>query len=282
MALPQPSKPSALTSSPAAKPATPDSANCPAWHHMDLPDVMRRLGVERSTGLSGSEAARRLIEGGSNELLFTAPKSAWRIVWEQLAALMTVILILAAAISALLGDYLDAVAIGAIVFLNALLGFVQEYRAERAIQSLRKLTVPAVRVRRDALLDEIPSTQLVPGDLLLLETGNLIAADCRIVQSVNLQTQESALTGESLPVPKTSERLAEPATPLADRRNMVYRGTFVVAGRGEAVVTEIGMRTEIGRIAGLIHQVADEAHRSNAGSVSLPKALRPPLSCSWD
>jgi Ca2+-transporting ATPase len=225
---------------------------------MDLPGVMRRLGVERSTGLSGSEAARRLIEGGSNELLFTAPKSAWRIVWEQLAALMTVILILAAAISALLGDYLDAVAIGAIVFLNALLGFVQEYRAERAIQSLRKLTVPAVRVRRDALLDEIPSTQLVPGDLLLLETGNLIAADCRIVQSVNLQTQESALTGESLPVPKTSERLAEPATPLADRRNMVYRGTFVVAGRGEAVVTEIGMRTEIGRIAGLIHQVADE------------------------
>ena len=257
MALPQSSKSSALTSLAATPPAA-DSARRPPWHEMNLQDVMRRLDVEPSTGLSGSEAARRFVERGGNELLLKGPKSAWRVVWEQVAAFMIVILILAAAISAMLGDYLDAAAIGAIVFLNALLGFVQEYRAERAVQSLRKLTVPGVRVRRNNLVDEILSTELVPGDLLLLETGNLVAADGRIVQSVNLQTQESALTGESLPIPKTSERLPEPATPLADRRNMVYRGTFVVAGRGEAVVTETGMHTEIGRIAGMIHQVADE------------------------
>src|SRR6185437_5984213 len=103
---------------------------------------------------------------------------------------------------------------------------MQEYRAERAIQSLRKLTVPVVRVRRDAQVEELPSTRLVPGDLLLLESGNLIAADCRVVESVDLQTQESALTGESQPVLKISEKLGESATPLADRRNMVYRGTF--------------------------------------------------------
>ena len=240
---------------------------------MDLQDVLRRFSVEPTTGLSGSEAARRLVESGGNELLLKGPKSVWRIIWEQLAALMIVILILAAVISAMLSDYLDAVAIGAIVFLNALLGFVQEYRAERAIQSLRKLAIPIVRVRRNNLVEEIPSTQLVPGDLLLLETGNLIAADCRIVQTVNLQTQESALTGESQPVLKTSVRLREPGTPLADRRNMVYRGTFVVTGRGEAVVTETGMRTEIGRIAGLIHQVANERAPLQRRLAGLAKSL---------
>lgn len=234
------------------------SARSLAWHNMQVSDVLVQLAVEPSTGLEQTEANRRLIEHGSNELRVTGIKSAWRIAWEQLTALMMVILIVAAAISALLGDYLDAATIGAIVLLNGFLGFMQEYRAERAIQSLRKLTVPVVRVRRDAQVKELPSTRLVPGDLLLLESGNLIAADCRVVESVDLQTQESALTGESQPVLKISEKLVEPATPLADRRNMVYRGTFVAAGRGEAVVTETGMRTELGRIAGLIHRVVDE------------------------
>jgi len=230
----------------------------PDWHNMESSEVLLHLGVEPSTGLHEDVAARRLVENGSNELQLAGTKTAWRIAWEQLTALMIIILILAAVISALLGDYLDAVTIGAIVLLNALLGFVQEYRAERAIQSLKKLTVPVVRVRRDAQVKELTSTCLVPGDLLFLETGNLIPADCRIVHSVDLATQESALTGESLPVLKTSEKLTEPEVPLADRRNMAYRGTFVARGRGEAVVTETGMRTELGRIAGLIHRVADE------------------------
>ena len=228
------------------------------WHNMELSDVLLELAVELSAGLHEEEAVRRLSENGSNEIRVTGTKSAWRIAWEQLIALMIVILILAAVISALLGDYLDAVTISAIVLLNAILGFVQEYRAERAIQSLRKLTVPVARVRRDAQVKELTSTRLVPGDLLLLETGNVVPADCRIVRSVDLATQESALTGESLPVLKMSEKLAEPDVPLADRRNMVYRGTFVARGRGEAVVTETGMRTELGRIAGLIHRVVDE------------------------
>ena len=225
---------------------------------MDLSAVLEHFAVEPTTGLSAMGAKQRLVENGANELLAAARRNAWRILWEQLSALMIVILILAAAISALLGDYLDAGAIAAIVFLNALLGFVQEYRAERAVESLRNLAVPVIRVRRDTLVQEILSTQLVPGDLLLLETGNLIAADCRIVQSVNLETQEAALTGESQPVSKTSERVRERDAALADRRNMLYRGTFVAGGRGEAVVTETGMHTELGRIAGLIERVVNE------------------------
>ena len=182
------------------------------WHNMELSDVLLELAVELSAGLHEEEAVRRLSENGSNEIRVTGTKSAWRIAWEQLIALMIVILILAAVISALLGDYLDAVTISAIVLLNAILGFVQEYRAERAIQSLRKLTVPVARVRRDAQVKELTSTRLVPGDLLLLETGNVVPADCRIVRSVDLATQESALTGESLPVLKMSEKLAEPSS----------------------------------------------------------------------
>ena len=151
---------------------------------MELSDVLLQLAVELSAGLHEEEAVRRLIENGSNEIRVTGTKSAWRLAWEQLTALMIVILILAAVISALLGDYLDAVTISAIVLLNALLGFVQEYRAERAIQSLRKHTVPVARVRRDAQVKELASTRLVPGDLLLLETGNVVPADCRIVRSV--------------------------------------------------------------------------------------------------
>jgi Ca2+-transporting ATPase len=169
------------------QPPTPTKSS--EWHSMELRDVLLEMDVEPSTGLSERVAARRLLEYGKNELRMTGTNSAWHIVWEQLTALMMVMLILAAAISALLRDYLDAVAIGAIILLNALLGFVQEYRAERAIQSLRKLTVTIVRVRRDARIKELPTTRLVPGDLLLLETGNLIAADCRIVQGVELQTR---------------------------------------------------------------------------------------------
>jgi Ca2+-transporting ATPase len=171
---------------------------------------------------------------------------------------MVVILILAATISVLLGDYLDSIAILVIVFLNGLLGFIQEYRAEHAIQALKKLTVPITKIRRDSHVREIFATELVPGDVLLLEAGNCVPADCRLLETANLQTQEAALTGESEPVRKISSALQASDAPLAERRNMAYQGTFVTHGRGEAVVTETGMDTELGRIAGLIQRVEVE------------------------
>jgi Ca2+-transporting ATPase len=168
---------------------------------------------------------------------------------------MVMLLIVAALISTLLGDYKDAVAIGVIVILNALLGFRQEYSAEKALAALERLAVPMVRVRRDGEVREIRAPTLVPGDVILLESGNAVAADCRLLSSAGLQTHEAALTGESEPITKTTEAMPEAVFPVADRRSMVYMGTFVTGGRGEAVVTETGMRTELGRLAELIRSV---------------------------
>ncbi len=219
---------------------------------------MQRLASAAAAGLSEAEAARRLAQYGRNELTGSGIKSPWLILREQATELMVIILIVAAAISAALTDYRDALAIAAIVALNVLLGFSQEYRAERAMAALKKLTVPSVRVRRGGGVREISAVELVPGDIVLLEAGNLVASDCRVLESANLQTQESALTGESLPVPKISEALEPAELPLADRRNMAYMGTYIAAGRGEAVVAETGMRTELGRIAGMIQTVKRE------------------------
>jgi P-type Ca2+ transporter type 2C len=228
------------------------------WYQQDTPEVLRELATNSGAGLSEAEAARRLAEHGRNELIGTGIRSPWHILWEQLTALMVIILIIAAVVSAFLGDYKDAVAIAAIVVLNAVLGFSQEYRAEKAIAALKKLSVPSVKVRRDGHVREIQSTLLVPGDILLLEAGNSVAADSRLWESAELQTQEAALTGESEPIRKITEAIPEAELPLGDRRNMLYMGTFVTAGRGQAVVTETGMRTELGCIAALIQNVRHE------------------------
>ena len=145
-----------------------------------------------------------------------------------------------------------------IVILDALLGFSQEYQAEKAVAALKKLAVPSVLVRRDREVRKIHSTLLVPGDIVLLEAGNFVAADCRLLSSTRLQTQEAALTGESEPIKKTTEAIAQADLPLGDRHNMAYMGTFVANGHGEAVVTATGMRTELGRIATLIQKVDQE------------------------
>ena len=228
------------------------------WHQLDSDAVLRELKADVIAGLSEAEANYRLKEYGPNELVEHGVKSPWLIFWGQLNELMVIILIVAAAISALLKDYKDAIAIGVIVVLNALLGFVQEYRAERAMFALKKLAAPSVKARRDGEVREVSAARLVPGDILLLEAGNLVAADCRVLESANLQTQEASLTGESQPVRKTSGALGLPEVPLGDRHNMAYMGTFITAGRGEAIVTETGMRTEFGRIAGMIHGVERE------------------------
>ena len=225
------------------------------WHELDSIVVVQMLKSDAAKGLAAPDAAQRLSDYGRNELEARGIKSPWRIVWEQLTALMVLILIGAGVVSILLGDYNDGIAIGAIVLLDVLLGFTQEYRAEKAIVALKKLAVPHVRVRRDAQAQEIPSPLLVPGDIVLLEAGNLVPADCRVIESANLQTQEASLTGESQPVRKIAGELRDPDVSLGDRRNMVYMGTFISDGRGQAIVTETGMRTELGRIAQMIHGV---------------------------
>ncbi|MCC6365394.1 MAG: ATPase, partial [Bryobacterales bacterium] len=192
----------------------------PDWHRKERDEVLLELGSSESTGLTQAAAAQRLAEVGSNELTGTGIKSPWAILWEQLTALMVVILIIAGIVSALLGDFKDAIAIGAIVVLNAILGFTQEYRAEKAMAALKKLSVPAARVRRDGTVREISSTELVPGEIVFLEAGNYVPADGRLIENAALQAQEAALTGESEAVHKVTGAIDQPELPLGDRRNM--------------------------------------------------------------
>lgn len=227
-----------------------------AWHTSEAAEVLRALGTDAGSGLSNEEAARRLEERGPNELEEKGGRGPWAILWEQFTSAMIVILIVAAVASALLGDYEDSVAITVIVVLNAALGFGQEYRAERAMAALKRMSAPRVKVRREGHVREVSTRELVPGDLVLLEAGNLVPADGRLVEAANLRVQESALTGESEPVEKDVAALEGEDIPLGDRADMVYSSTVVTRGRGLYVVTETGMATELGNIAAMI-QAAD-------------------------
>lgn len=228
------------------------------WHTLETPHLLQSLQTTLEHGLSSAEAAKRRESLGPNTLIERGAKSPLKILWEQFSAVMVLILIAASALSAFLGKWTEAASILAIVVLFGLLGFFQEYRAERAIAALKKLAVPNVRVRRAGELQEISARDLVPGDVVLLEAGNLLPADVRLLESVNLRIQEAALTGESEPVEKDAAPITKPDAPLGDRRNMGYMGTVVTYGRGTAVVVETGMRTELGKIATLIQNTSDE------------------------
>ena len=209
------------------------------------------------SGLEPEVAAERLIEIGPNRIEEVQGRSRFAIFVDQFKGFLTYVLVAAALISAFLGDWIEAVAILAIVVLNAIMGYAQESKAEEAMAALNEMAVPTVRVRRGGTLVEISSLDLVPGDRVLLETGNVIPADGRLVESSNLQIEEAALTGESEPVSKDAEVVFESERALAERRNMVYSGTVVTMGRGELIVTATGMTTEIGKIASLIQAVED-------------------------
>jgi P-type Ca2+ transporter type 2C len=228
------------------------------WHDLPIADVLQRLGTDAVRGLGADEAARRLEALGANELPETESRSAGRILWDQFCTTMVILLIVAGLISLALQDYKDAVAIFAIVILNAAFGFAQEYRAEKAMQALRRLAAPLVKVRRDGNLEERPARELVSGDVVLIETGGIVGADCRLWEAIHLQTNEAALTGESAPVEKSADELPRESVPLAERRNMVYQGTIVNTGRGIAVVTATGARTELGRIAEMLGKIEHE------------------------
>jgi P-type Ca2+ transporter type 2C len=228
------------------------------WYQLEANEVLDRFSTDANNGLSDRAVEQRLKQYGLNELKERALKSPWQIIWEQLTALIVVVLIVAAIISASIGDYKDTIAILAVVIFNALLGFNQEYRAGQALAALKRMAVPTVKVCRDRRLAEMPALQLVPGDIVLLEAGNLVPADCRLLESVNLRLQESTFTGEAEPVEKVSSAIAADRLNLADRRNMVYMGTAIVYGRGKAVVTETGMHTELGKIADSIQSIDGE------------------------
>ncbi|MEJ2746976.1 MAG: cation-translocating P-type ATPase [Anaerolineae bacterium] len=225
------------------------------WYKSEVDDVVNKLATSPKSGLSDEEAKQRLQQYGLNELIEKGAKSPWLILWDQIKEVMVVILLVAAAVSAVLGEYNDVIVIMAIVILNAILGFTQEYRAEQAIAALKKLSVPTVKVRRSDRIVEISARQLVPGDIVLLESGNLIPADGRLLESVNLKVQEAALTGESEPVGKSTGVMTGDHLTLGDRKNMVFMGTVTTYGRGTAVITETGMNTELGNIAGLLQTV---------------------------
>jgi P-type Ca2+ transporter type 2C len=229
------------------------------WHALELTELVRKLGADPVRGLSLQEANRRLREHGPNLLKERGLKSPWAILREQLTASMVLILIVAAVVSALLGDWKDTLAIGVIVVLNALLGFRQEYKAEQAVAALKSLAVPTVRVLREGAVEERSAQALVPGDVVLLEAGNIVPADGRLLESATLRVQEAALTGESEPVEKDWQSRPLADVPVSDRRNMVYMGTAVTYGRARAVVIETGMQTELGRIADLIQTVEEGA-----------------------
>jgi P-type Ca2+ transporter type 2C len=225
------------------------------WYKLNNAEVLQTLGTDSENGLSEAEVARRFAKYGANELIENGLKSPWLILREQLTETMVIILLIAAVISAVMGDYKDAIAILAIVLLNTILGFNQEYRAEKAMAALKKLAVPMVRVRREGYTEEISARQLVSGDIVLLEAGNLVPADCRLLESANLRIQEATLTGESEAVEKDILAIAAPDLPLGDRRNMAYMGTVITYGRGLAVITATGMETELGAIATMIQTV---------------------------
>ncbi|HEY3229434.1 MAG TPA: HAD-IC family P-type ATPase, partial [Roseiflexaceae bacterium] len=227
-------------------------------------DVIAVLGSDAARGLTTEEARRRLAQYGPNELQAESPIPAWRKFLAQFQDVLIILLLIAAAISLIVWLYerdeplpFEALVIFAIVLLNGILGFVQEERAERSVAALRAMAAAEASVLREGQLQRVPATDLVPGDIIAIEEGDTIPADGRLIRSIALQLAEASLTGESLPVSKDTDPLLEDVG-LGDRSNMVFSGTAATYGRGRAVVTATGMQTEMGKIAGLLHQTKSE------------------------
>ncbi len=228
------------------------------WYERTATEALEELGTNSQNGLSSPTIEQRQAEFGPNELIEHGGRGPWVIFFQQFTSVLVIVLIVAALLSLLLRDYEDAVVIMLIVVLNAALGFHQEYNAEKSMAALKELAVPMVRVRRGGRVSEISAKELVPGDVVLLEAGNLVPADLRLLTSVNLRAEEAALTGESVPSEKNAEAVYDSGQAVGDRLNMAYMGTTITYGRGEGVVTQTGMNTELGRIAELLQTVEHE------------------------
>jgi len=224
----------------------------PTWHLLSPEDTLQAMGTDPVVGLSVEAAAERLAASGPNVIVDSARRTGFNIFLHQFTDFMILVLLAAALISGVIGEWQDTVAILVIVVLNAVVGAVQEYRAERAVAALRMMAAPEAQVLRGGGTLACPAAELVPGDLVILEAGNVVPADLRLVEAVELQLDESALTGESHTVEKAVMALDDPELSLGDRVNMSYKGTLVTRGRGLGVAVATGMESELGRIASLL------------------------------
>ncbi|HVT30568.1 MAG TPA: HAD-IC family P-type ATPase, partial [Lacipirellulaceae bacterium] len=240
-----------------AKPPRGASA-APHWWTLPADDVLRRLSTDANAGLSAAEVTKRREKHGFNQLPEEPPVPLWKKILSQFQELIIWILLAAAVISGLIGDWIDTAAILAIVLLNAAISLFQEEHASRALTALQKLSSPIVKVVRQGVLETVPSRALVPGDRIELEAGDHVPADARLLRAFGLCTQEAALTGESIPVDKQADVVLSDGAPLGDRRNMVFMGTVASAGKASAVVVATGMATELGQIAGLLQRFKPE------------------------
>ena len=239
------------------KPASPSQSPSP-WHSLPIEQVTQALGVTVATGLANEEAARRLETYGPNELAERPRPGFWQLLLAQFNNFLVIILIVAAVLSLILGETIEAGAIMAIVVLNAILGVVQEGKAEEALAALKKMAAPEAQVLRDGHRITIPARELVPGDVVFLEAGNYVPADLRLVESVNLKIDEASLTGESVPVEKVAHVTLAEEIPLGDRVNSAFMGSTVTYGRGRGIVVATGMQTQIGLIAEMIQSYEEE------------------------
>src|SRR5690606_22574272 len=223
------------------------------WYRLEVDDVAARLEVDPRSGLTPGEAGERLARHGHNELADAARRPAWKRFLDQFRDTMVYILLVAAVVSAAVGDLKDPIVIGVVLLLNAIMGFVQENRADDALAALRSMLETVVRVRRGGEVMEVSGRDLVPGDVVLLDAGDRIPADGRFAKAASTSVDESTLTGESVPVEKVDTAIVEDGeVPLAERTNLGYMNTTVVRGRAELLVTETGMSTEVGRLAGML------------------------------
>jgi Ca2+-transporting ATPase len=226
------------------------------WHQLEIGEIFEKLG-SKPQGISPEKAEQRLKKYGPNELEEKKKKPLWLVFLHQFKDLMILILLVAAVISGLVGDMKDSIVIAVIVVINAVVGFIQEYRAEKAMEALKKMSAAEARVRRNNSVQKISASLLVPGDVVLLEAGDMVPADLRLTESHALKLEEASLTGESYPIEKITAALPEEVSQLGDRTNMAYKSTLVTYGRGTGVVVATGMKTEIGSIARMLQ--GDEA-----------------------
>jgi Ca2+-transporting ATPase len=237
--------------------AAPAAADEPVWHVLSIDAAVSAVAGNAADGLGTAAAQSRLQAHGPNRLAGTPPRSPWRLFFGQFRSLLILLLVLAAALAAAIGKIPDALVILTVLVLNAVLGFYQEYRAEQSLAVLKKMLPAQARVRRDQKMQVLAAEQLVPGDIVLLEAGERVPADGRLIAAVAFEINESTLTGEALPVAKQAAALEAAATPLAERFDMAYMNTMVTRGRGELLVTATGMRTEMGRLSLQLSGVAE-------------------------
>jgi Ca2+-transporting ATPase len=229
-----------------------------AWHAQPVADVARQLQTDADRGLTGSEAARRLQEYGPNALTDVVGRSTLAIAVDQFKSLIVGLLVAASGVAFALGENIEGVAILVVIVLNAVIGFLTEWKARQALSALRAQAVPTAQVVRDGEEGQVPAADLVPGDLITLAAGSRVPADGRVVEAVRLQVEEASLTGESHPVSKVAEPVPDPAAPLGDQLSMAFLGTTVTDGRGFMLVTATGARTEVGKIGRLIEEAGDQ------------------------